>query len=49
MGSNSVKTGIIQMSCSTDKQANIDKSVAKIREAAAMGAQKEAIYVCRQR
>ena len=39
MGSNSVKTGIIQMSCSTDKQANIDKSVAKIREAAAMGAQ----------
>jgi N-carbamoylputrescine amidase len=39
MGSNSVKTGLIQMVCSSVKQDNIEKSVAKIREAAAMGAQ----------
>jgi N-carbamoylputrescine amidase len=38
MGSNSVKTGMIQMACSAVKQENIDKSVAKIREAAALGA-----------
>jgi N-carbamoylputrescine amidase len=39
MDSNSVKTGLIQMTCSDGKQANIDKSVVKIREAAAQGAQ----------
>jgi N-carbamoylputrescine amidase len=39
MGSNAVKTGLIQMTCSNAKQANIEKSVAKIREAAGMGAQ----------
>jgi N-carbamoylputrescine amidase len=33
-----VKTGLIQMACLPDKQANIEKSAAKIREAAAMGA-----------
>ncbi|MCX6267259.1 MAG: carbon-nitrogen hydrolase [Bacteroidetes bacterium] len=39
MGSNSVKTGMIQMACSNDKQANIEKSLTKIREVAGMGAQ----------
>jgi N-carbamoylputrescine amidase len=39
MTSNSVKTGIIQMACNTDKQANIEIVCFKIREAAAMGAQ----------
>jgi N-carbamoylputrescine amidase len=39
MVANSVKIGMIQMVCSTEKQANIDKSVIKIREAAASGAQ----------
>ncbi|MCX6306315.1 MAG: carbon-nitrogen hydrolase [Bacteroidetes bacterium] len=39
MDSNSVKTGMIQMTCSGGKQANIEKSIAKIREAAALGAQ----------
>jgi N-carbamoylputrescine amidase len=39
MGSNSVKTGLIQMACGNVKQDNIGKSVAKIREAAGMGAQ----------
>jgi N-carbamoylputrescine amidase len=39
MGLNTVKTGIIQMTCSEGKQANIEKSVARIREAAALGAQ----------
>jgi len=38
MNSNSTKTGIVQMSCTTGKQANIEKSVSKIREAAGMGA-----------
>jgi N-carbamoylputrescine amidase len=33
-----VKTGLIQMACLPDKQANIEKSAAKIREAAVMGA-----------
>jgi N-carbamoylputrescine amidase len=39
MDSNFVKTGLVQMTCSDGKQANIDKSVIKIREAAAKGAQ----------
>ncbi|MCX6244013.1 MAG: carbon-nitrogen hydrolase [Bacteroidetes bacterium] len=34
-----VKTGLIQMACSTDKQANIEKAVQLIREAAGQGAQ----------
>ncbi len=39
MGSNSVKTGIIQMASSAGKQGNLEKSTLKIREAAKMGAQ----------
>jgi N-carbamoylputrescine amidase len=39
MNTTSVKTGLIQMTCSPVKQENIDKAVAKIREAAAKGAQ----------
>jgi N-carbamoylputrescine amidase len=39
MGSNSVKTGLIQMTCCAGKQANIAKSAEKIRQAAGMGAQ----------
>ena len=38
MGSNSVKTGLIQMTCSTDKQTNIDKAAGNIRIAAGQGA-----------
>ncbi|TSA30190.1 MAG: acyltransferase [Bacteroidetes bacterium] len=34
-----VQIGLIQMSCSSDKQANLDKTIGKIREAAAQGAQ----------
>ncbi len=34
-----VKVGLVQMSCSADKEANLDKAIAKIREAAAKGAQ----------
>ncbi|HEY0678162.1 MAG TPA: carbon-nitrogen hydrolase [Chitinophagaceae bacterium] len=34
-----VKVGIVQMSCVADKQANIEKAVQKVREAAAGGAQ----------
>jgi N-carbamoylputrescine amidase len=34
-----VKTGLVQMSCTADKQANIEKSITLIREAAAKGAQ----------
>ena len=34
-----VRVGLIQMTCRLDKQENIEKSVAKIREAAALGAQ----------
>ena len=39
MGSNSVKTGLIQMTCSSDKQDNISKTAGKIRDAASQGAQ----------
>ena len=39
MGSNLVRIGMIQMVCETEKQANIEKSITKIRETAAMGAQ----------
>jgi N-carbamoylputrescine amidase len=38
MGSNLVSVGMIQMACETEKQANIEKSVTRIRETAAMGA-----------
>jgi N-carbamoylputrescine amidase len=39
MESNSVRTGIIQMTCGPDKEANLEKSIKKIREAAKLGAQ----------
>ncbi|MGZ8524161.1 MAG: carbon-nitrogen hydrolase [Chitinophagaceae bacterium] len=34
-----VNVGIVQMSCSADKQANLQKAIEKIKEAAAKGAQ----------
>ena len=34
-----VKVGIVQMSCTADKQSNLQKAITKIREAAAKGAQ----------
>ena len=34
-----VKIGIVQMSCSADKQANLQKAIEKVREAADRGAQ----------
>src|SRR5919205_1925340 len=34
-----VKVGLVQMSCSANKQENLDKAISKIREAAAKGAQ----------
>jgi N-carbamoylputrescine amidase len=34
-----VKVGIVQMSCTADKEANINKAVERVREAAAKGAQ----------
>ncbi|WP_276504084.1 carbon-nitrogen hydrolase [Terrimonas pollutisoli] len=34
-----VKVGIVQMSCKADKQANLDKAIEKVKEAAAKGAQ----------
>jgi len=34
-----VKIGLVQMSCSSDKTANLQKAIAKIKEAAAQGAQ----------
>ncbi|MES2733151.1 MAG: carbon-nitrogen hydrolase [Bacteroidota bacterium] len=34
-----VNIGLVQMSCTADKQDNLDKAIAKIREAAANGAQ----------
>jgi N-carbamoylputrescine amidase len=33
-----VKVGLIQMSCGTDKELNIEKTVARVRETAALGA-----------
>ncbi len=38
MGSNSVATGLIQMTCGADRQANLEKSMTMIREAANRGA-----------
>lgn len=37
--SRKVKVGLVQMSCTKDKTANIDKALAKTREAAAKGAE----------
>lgn len=37
--SRKVKVGLVQMSCTKDKAANIDKALAKTREAAAKGAE----------
>lgn len=34
-----VKVGIVQMSCSADKQANLQKAIEKVKEAAGKGAQ----------
>ena len=34
-----VKVGIVQMSCTADKQANLQKAIEKVKEAAAKGAQ----------
>ena len=34
-----VNVGIVQMSCTNDKQANLDKAIEKIKEAASKGAQ----------
>ena len=34
-----VSVGLVQMSCVADKQANLEKAIEKIREAAAKGAQ----------
>src|SRR4051795_13709036 len=34
-----VKIGLVQMSCSANKQENLDKAIKKIHEAAANGAQ----------
>ena len=34
-----VQIGLVQMSCSADKQENLDKAIARIREAASKGAQ----------
>ena len=39
MDSKSVKTGLIQMTCGSDRQANLEKSSGMIREAAKQGAQ----------
>jgi N-carbamoylputrescine amidase len=35
---NTIKVGLVQMSCATDKAANIQKSVSEIRKCAALGA-----------
>src|SRR6476659_1083220 len=34
-----VKVGLVQMSCTADKAANVEKAIAKVREAAKAGAQ----------
>ncbi len=39
MGLNTVKTGLIQMTCESDRQLNLDKTERQIREAAKGGAQ----------
>ena len=34
-----VKVGLVQMSCTADKEQNLQKAIDKVREAAAKGAQ----------
>ena len=34
-----VKVGLVQMSCTADVEANLEKAISKTREAAALGAQ----------
>ena len=34
-----VKIGLVQMSCSNNKEANLQKAIAKVREAASKGAE----------
>ncbi|MDO7744020.1 MAG: acyltransferase, partial [Pedobacter sp.] len=34
-----VQVGLVQMTCTNNKQENLDKAIAKIREIAAQGAQ----------
>src|SRR5215210_2841011 len=34
-----VKVGLVQMSCTANKQENLDKAISRIKEAAAKGAQ----------
>src|ERR1700759_3704761 len=34
-----VKVGLVQMSCTADKQQNLEKAIIKVREAAVQGAQ----------
>ncbi|MGI4728767.1 MAG: nitrilase-related carbon-nitrogen hydrolase, partial [Janthinobacterium lividum] len=34
-----VKVGLVQMTCTADKEANLQKAIAKVHEAAAKGAQ----------
>ncbi len=34
-----VKVGVVQMSCTASKQENLEKAIAKVKEAAAKGAQ----------
>ncbi|MBC8034791.1 MAG: acyltransferase, partial [Chitinophagaceae bacterium] len=34
-----VKVGLVQMSCTADKQSNLRKAIDKVKEAAAGGAQ----------
>ena len=34
-----VKVGMVQMTCTANKQENLDKAIAQVREAAAKGAQ----------
>ena len=34
-----VKVGLVQMSCGADKEANLQKAIERVKEAAAKGAQ----------
>ena len=36
---NKVKVGLVQMTCTGNKQENLDKAIVKVKEAAAKGAQ----------
>jgi N-carbamoylputrescine amidase len=39
MDINSIRTGLIQMTCGSDRQANLENAMGRIREAAGLGAQ----------